>query len=138
MKDDTGIVRVPRVDTSSTLASRHARNPSFGDENCYRCHEDYGMFGTVTTKLGGMRHVYEYLRAYHSMTLDEAVPTIHIRKPFPNSNCMQCHSTEGDLWLSQPDHARLLKEIRSGEASCASEGCHGPAHPFSKHWGEKP
>src|SRR5690349_238375 len=29
---------------SLSLASRHARNNLFGDENCYVCHADYGMF----------------------------------------------------------------------------------------------
>src|SRR5215475_12025097 len=32
---------------SDSLASRHARNHLFGDSNCYSCHADYGMFGTV-------------------------------------------------------------------------------------------
>src|SRR5262245_32992476 len=52
---------------SFTLAARHSRNPSFGDHSCYACHEDYGMFGAVTTKLNGMRHVYEYWTRFHSM-----------------------------------------------------------------------
>ena len=44
----------------------------FGPENCYTCHANYGMFGTVKTKLGGMRHVYEYVFHYRNMPLDEA------------------------------------------------------------------
>src|SRR5277367_4707314 len=38
---------------STTLAARHARNVMFGDDNCYACHANYGMFGTVLTKLDG-------------------------------------------------------------------------------------
>ena len=34
---------------STSLAARHSRNDAFGAENCYACHADYGMFGTVTT-----------------------------------------------------------------------------------------
>jgi len=118
---------------STTLAARHARNPMFGEHNCYTCHADYGMFGTVTTKLGGMRHVYEYVfGGYRKLTVEEAVHAIHIKQPFPNSNCMQCHSTQATDWAEQADHARMLDEIRGGKVSCASEGCHGPAHPFSK------
>lgn len=118
---------------SPTLASRHARNLIFGEHNCYTCHADYGMYGTVTTKLGGLRHVYEYvLGGYKDMPVDEFVRTIRIRRPYPNHNCMQCHSTRAGDWLEQADHARMLDEIRAGEVSCASEGCHGPAHPFSK------
>ncbi len=117
---------------SLTLAARHARNELFGDENCYACHADYGMFGTVTTKLGGLRHVYEYSFHYRNMPLDEAREKIHILRPFQNATCMHCHSTEGPSWNAVKDHASLLDRVRGGSVSCASAGCHGPAHPFSK------
>ena len=117
---------------STTLAARHARNELFGHENCYACHADYGMFGTVVTKIGGMRHVYEYTLHYRNMSLEEARETIHVRKPFQNATCMHCHSTEGPSWNAIKDHASLLDRVRAGTVSCASEGCHGPAHPFSK------
>lgn len=116
---------------SMGLAARHARNADFGGENCYACHADYGMFGTVTTKMGGLRHVYEYTLHYHQLTLDEALPLIHIRKPFPNATCIRCHSTENPLWNAVGDHASSLDELRAGTTSCASVGCHGAAHPFS-------
>ncbi|MBV8757186.1 MAG: NapC/NirT family cytochrome c [Deltaproteobacteria bacterium] len=117
---------------STTLASRHARNALFGDENCYACHADYGMFGTIVTKAGGMRHVYEYVFHYHDMPLEEARKKIHIRHPFQNATCMHCHSTEGPSWNAVKEHQSLLDRVRGGEVSCASAGCHGPAHPFSK------
>ena len=117
---------------STTLAARHARNELFGHENCYACHADYGMFGTVVTKIGGMRHVYEYTFHYRNMSLEEAREKIHIRNPFQNATCMHCHSTEGPSWNAIKDHASLLDRVRAGTVSCASEGCHGPAHPFSK------
>ena len=55
---------------STALAARHARNALFGEDNCYACHADYGMFGTVVTKMGGMRHVYEYVLHYRNMSLE--------------------------------------------------------------------
>ncbi|MEO7732380.1 MAG: NapC/NirT family cytochrome c [Kofleriaceae bacterium] len=117
---------------STTLAARHARNALFGEDNCYACHADYGMFGTVVTKLGGLRHVYEYSLHYRNMPLDEARRTIHIRQPFQNATCMHCHSTEGPSWNAIKEHASVLDRVRAGTLSCASAGCHGPAHPFSK------
>jgi NapC/NirT cytochrome c family, N-terminal region len=117
---------------SGSLASRHARNEAFGSENCYTCHADYGMFGTVSTKMGGMRHVYEYTFNYNSMPIEEFLATIEILKPFPNSTCMHCHSTLGPTWNEVGDHASTVDAVRAGTISCASEGCHGPAHPFSK------
>jgi len=116
---------------SMGLAARHGRNEAFGKENCYTCHADYGMFGTITTKLGGLRHVYEYTFNFHQLSLEEALPKIHIRKPFPNATCIRCHSTENPLWKKIGDHASTLVEIRAGTLSCASAGCHGAAHPFS-------
>jgi cytochrome c-type protein NapC len=117
---------------STTLAARHARNALFGDENCYACHADYGMYGTITTKLGGLRHVYEYVLHYHDMSLEEAREKIHIRKPFQNSTCMHCHSTRDPIWNAVSEHTSLSDQVRDGSVSCASSGCHGPAHPFSK------
>lgn len=117
---------------SNTLAASHARNELFGQQNCYVCHSDYGMFHTVTTKLNGMRHVYEYYVNYKDIPLAEALPTIHLYRPYPNANCIQCHSTTLEGWRDVPDHQGLDTDLRSGRVSCASAGCHGPAHPFSK------
>jgi cytochrome c-type protein NapC len=117
---------------STSLAARHARNVQFGDENCYACHADYGMFGTITTKMGGMRHVYEYALHFHQLTVEEALPKIHIRNPFPNATCIRCHSTEAPGWSRIGDHKSLLEQVRAGTVSCASNGCHGPAHPFAE------
>jgi cytochrome c-type protein NapC len=115
--------------TSTSLSSRHARNKLFGEENCYTCHEDYGMFGTVLTKLGGMRHVWLYYTEYYSTSLAQAREEIHILQPFPNGNCMQCHSTKVTLWLDVPDHRETVDDLRANRISCASAGCHGYAHP---------
>ncbi len=117
---------------STTLAARHARNASFGDDNCYACHANYGMYGTILTKIGGLRHVYEYTLHYRNMSLAEARAKIHIRSPFENATCMHCHSTTNPLWNGVKEHKSLLEQLRDGSISCASAGCHGPAHPFSK------
>jgi hypothetical protein len=117
--------------TSRSLAARHSRNRLFGDESCYVCHADYGLFGTVTTKLGGMRHVWEYYSRYRNVPTAQAVPTIHLYKSYSNQNCMQCHSTSNELWLGVSDHKASLDDVRSGRMSCASSGCHGLAHPVS-------
>jgi nitrate/TMAO reductase-like tetraheme cytochrome c subunit len=118
---------------SASLASRHGRSKLFGDENCYVCHADYGMYGTLLTKLGGLGHVYRYYDGeYRTMPLEESKVKIHLHAPFKNENCMQCHSTETALWLSNADHKASLDEVRRGQLSCASSGCHGYAHPFNK------
>ncbi len=117
---------------SAGLASRHARNDFFGSQNCYSCHEDYGMYGTVLTKMGGMRHVWLYYTEYHGMSLAEAREKIHLVNPYPNANCMHCHSTELQGWQRVKEHRSSLEDVRAQRISCASPGCHGFAHPFSK------
>jgi cytochrome c-type protein NapC len=123
---------------STSLAARHARNEMFGSENCYACHANYGMFGTIVTKMGGLRHIYEYTLHYRNMSLEEARATIHIREPFANATCMHCHSTDNPLWNDVKEHKSLLGRVRDGSVSCASAGCHGPAHPWSKSNGSIP
>jgi hypothetical protein len=114
---------------SASLSSRHARNKLFGQDSCYVCHANYGMYGTILTKLGGLRHVWLYYTQYRTTPIEEARNTIHLRAPFPNDNCMQCHSTQDLLWLKVPDHRAALDDVRADRVSCASRGCHGFAHP---------
>jgi nitrate/TMAO reductase-like tetraheme cytochrome c subunit len=118
---------------SQSLAARHTRNAMFGDKSCYKCHANYGMYGYVLTKLDGMGHVrHYYFGEYGDLTLDEAVKKIHIKKPFPNSTCLECHAGTGKLWQAVPDHRAAAEAALSGRVSCSSVGCHGAAHPFSK------
>ncbi|MDF3067272.1 MAG: hypothetical protein K0R38_2873 [Polyangiaceae bacterium] len=118
---------------AQSLSARHSRNPFFGDRSCYVCHADYGMFGYAMTKAGGMRHVYEYwLGGYRSMTLEESKHAIHLLKPYDNHNCRQCHTTTVHDWRRIPDHQSLEAELAANRVSCASAGCHGYAHPFTK------
>jgi nitrate/TMAO reductase-like tetraheme cytochrome c subunit len=123
---------------SASLASRHARNALFGGENCYVCHADYGMYGTILTKFGGLKHVYMYATEFHDVSLEEAKKRIHLYKPYPNENCMQCHSTRLYLWLQVPDHKASVVDVRENKISCASSGCHGFAHPFTKPAADHP
>lgn len=118
---------------SQSLAARHSRNPMFGGRSCYVCHADYGMYGYALTKMGGMRHVYEYyLGGYKAMSMAEAKENIHLLKPYDNKNCRQCHTTTLADWREVPEHVSLKKELDSNQVSCASAGCHGFAHPFFK------
>jgi cytochrome c-type protein NapC len=117
---------------STTLAAAHARNEEFGRDNCYTCHQDYGAFSTVMTKIGGMRHLYHYYTHYQGMDVRKALAEIEIYKPIANASCMRCHSTQVASYLAVGDHRSSLENLRTGAVTCASEGCHGPSHPFSK------
>ena len=118
--------------TSKSLSAVHARNAYFGGDNCYTCHKDYGMYGYVLTKVGGMRHVALYLTEYRSMPLETSKHAIRIRAPLPNASCTSCHTTTAPRWGEIPDHRSSLVSLRDGTVSCASPGCHGYAHPGTK------
>jgi cytochrome c-type protein NapC len=113
---------------SKSLAAIHSRNNRFGGDSCYTCHADYQMFGAVTTKLNGLKHLYYYVTEYANTGPDgEGGPAIHLYKPFQNATCMQCHSTGAPRWSGVDEHTAMVDDIRKGEASCI--GCHSEVHP---------
>jgi cytochrome c-type protein NapC len=114
---------------SNSLAAIHSRNHSFGEESCYNCHADYQMFGTMTTKLNGLRHLFMYVTEYantgpygEQLPGQAKVPPIHMYKPFQNGMCTRCHSTTAPNWMANQDHAGMLDDIRKGDAKCVD--CH--------------
>jgi cytochrome c-type protein NapC len=118
---------------SQSLAARHSRNLLFGDHSCYTCHADYSMYGYALTKAGGLRHVYKYyFDGYRKMPLADFLQTIRLQKPYNNRNCRQCHTGTLRGWRDVPDHESLGAQLESNQVSCASAGCHGFAHPFTK------
>jgi len=111
---------------SQSLAAIHSRNHKFGDQSCYMCHADYQMFGAITTKMNGMKHLYYYITEYASTGPDgEGGPTIKLYKPFKNDKCMQCHSTAAKKYVET--HGDQLEQIRSGDMLCID--CHSEVHP---------
>ena len=111
---------------SKSLAAIHSRNGRFGEASCYTCHADYQMFGAITTKMNGMKHLYYYVTEYANTGPDgEGGPTIHLYKPFTNDKCMQCHSTTAKKYVET--HGDQIEQIRSGDMSCID--CHSEVHP---------
>ena len=113
---------------SSSLAAIHSRNHLFGEESCYTCHADYQLFGAMTTKLNGLRHLYYYVTEYaNTGPYGEGGPKIHMYKPFQNGMCTRCHSTTAPSWLAREDHQGVIEDIRKGDAKCID--CHTTIHP---------
>jgi cytochrome c-type protein NapC len=80
-----------------------------------------------------MGHVYHYyLGGYREMSAEQARREIHLVKPYDNLNCRQCHTTTAHVWRDVPEHFALRQELADNRVSCASAGCHGFAHPFTK------
>src|SRR5688572_873033 len=111
------------VDNKQALAAAHYQNRLVDRETvCYSCHKDYAMFGDVTAKLNGLRHVWAHYVA--------GVPEkIELYKPYPNSNCLHCHD-DARRFVDGPAHRPILPALQAGTTSCLS--CHRVAHDMAK------
>jgi cytochrome c-type protein NapC len=111
------------VDNRQALAATHYQNRLVDRETvCYSCHKDYAMFGDVTAKLNGLRHVWAHYIA--------GVPAkIELYKPYPNSNCLHCHD-DSRRFVDGVAHRPILNTLYAGTTSCLS--CHRIAHDMAK------
>lgn len=106
---------------SQTLAARHMTNNWIKEKQCYGCHKDYGLNGTLKAKTDGYRHLMRYI------TKTYTEPIIY-RGEFNSNNCLSCHQgtpTFDNLKVHQPVILNLDK--KSSTISCMN--CHGNAHP---------
>lgn len=106
-----------RNPASDSLAAVHFKNRYIQTNQCYTCHSDYGMFGTVSAKLEGLGHVY------HNLAGNYPKP-IKIRAPYSNVRCLSCHAGAANF-LAKHDKD-MLPNLMANKDSCLA--CHGPAH----------
>ncbi len=106
---------------SQSLASLHSQNRFAPGTECYSCHANYGVHGTLAAKLTGLRHVYKYnTGTYH-------LP-IKMPEPFENTLCLKCHNG-AKRFMAQEVHledGKVSEELRTSKTECIS--CHAPAH----------
>ncbi|MGD0118841.1 MAG: NapC/NirT family cytochrome c [Candidatus Binatus sp.] len=104
---------------SKSLAATHFGNRWIQNDQCYTCHADYGFLGPIRTKLESMGHVARY---YGFMEMPKQIT---LYKPFPNSNCLQCHGPAAGF-QNNPAHVAVMKPILANQLSCVT--CHQPIH----------
>jgi cytochrome c nitrite reductase small subunit len=104
---------------SESLAAVRFKNRYIRENQCYTCHSDYGMFGTISAKMDGVGHVLHYLRGSYP------VP-IKIRQPYANTRCFNCHAGSQKFTKSPGHPAEIQPQLLSGETPCLT--CHAPAH----------
>jgi cytochrome c-type protein NapC len=111
------------ADNRQALAAVHYQGRLVDREVvCYSCHKDYAMFGDVTAKLNGLRHVWAHYVA--------GVPAkIELYHPYPNSNCLHCHD-DARRFVEGVAHRPILNDLHAGKTSCLS--CHRVAHDMTK------
>jgi len=111
------------ADNRQALAAVHYQSRLVDRQTaCYSCHKDYAMFGDVTAKLSGLRHVWAH---YVS-----GVPAkLELYHPYPNSNCLHCHD-DSRRFAEGAAHRPVLAALYAGTTSCLS--CHRVAHDMAK------
>lgn len=87
----------------------HFSNRWILNNQCYTCHADYWFLGPITTKLGSLRHVAIY---YSGIGMPK---TINLRKPFPNSTCLECHGLAANC--QKQSRARSRNETAPGQST---------------------
>lgn len=108
-----------RNPASTTLAARHYKNKWIAKRQCFTCHKDYGLNGTIKAKIDGFRHLVKYsLRIYD-------LP-IRFRGRFNNQNCLQCHRGT-TKFEGIKSHHTLRERLENNKTNCTH--CHGFPHP---------
>ena len=129
------------VDDPSFIPAAHFQNNRVPrDHACYTCHTNYTMFGTVTAKMHGLRHLW----VQYAGTVPKP-EQIKLYEPFNNRECLHCHLgartfEQASAHTKSPD---LLNKITSNQLSCVSSGCHEFVHDIAglkdaTFWKEKP
>lgn len=104
---------------SNTLAARHYRRRWIADRQCYQCHTDYGLSGTLNAKMEGYRHLARYV----TRTYPEP---IRLRGHYLNQNCLKCHKATAGFENVQSHHT-VWDRLSTNQMTCLN--CHGLAHP---------
>jgi cytochrome c nitrite reductase small subunit len=108
---------------SDTLAATHFKNRFIREDQCFTCHSDYGLGGTIKAKFEGLGHVWRYTTGRYEIP-------IKLARPFPNTRCLACHA-ESQKFLNSDGHPKeAMHDLMDGTASCID--CHGPVHPEQK------
>ncbi|MEO1171278.1 MAG: NapC/NirT family cytochrome c [Myxococcota bacterium] len=107
------------VDNGEALAAVHYQNRLITREKtCYRCHTNYALFGHVSAKFNGLKHVYVHY-------FGEIPKPIKLYEPYPNSICLECHE-DSRSYLESEGHEDELSALASSSTSCLE--CHEVAH----------
>ncbi len=104
---------------SRRLAALHFKNRYIQEYHCYTCHTDYGLFGTVEAKIGGLAHIWRATAGTYRLPVAS-------REPYRFTICLNCHG-QSLKFQQQKDHAGIVEKILSGEKTCTE--CHGTSHP---------
>ena len=105
---------------SEYLASEHYQNRWVSEDQCFTCHSDYGIFGNMKAKIGGIRHVW----AYYTGTRPPSSSTGLITTPY----AWRRHAPV-IAFQEEEEHEKNAADILSSKMSCLGMDCHVRPHP---------
>lgn len=112
------------VDDKEFVPANHFQNKRISrDQACFTCHTDYTMYGDLSAKIRGVKHLYvQYLG-----TIPD---TLKLYTPYNNRECLQCHGDartfEGNRHHKETD--TTLAAMKDNRLSCLASGCHDVIH----------
>jgi len=104
---------------SPRLAAVHFKQRYIQQDHCYVCHTDYGLFGTVEAKVGGMAHIWREVTGSYSLP-------IRMKHGYRFTICLNCHG-QSQRFLEQREHAGIVDKTVLGQSACTE--CHDVSHP---------
>lgn len=114
------------IDDPSFLPAAHYQNNRVPrDQACYTCHKDYTMYGDVSAKLRGLRHVYAQ---YFGNRPEPA--QIKLYTPYNNRECLHCHAGARSFEEASPHNREpgAIAAMKSNTMSCLNSKCHEFVH----------
>ena len=107
------------IDDKSYLPASHFQNNRIPrDQACYTCHTDYTLFGDISAKMRGLKHVYVYY-------FQDIPARLTLYEPFKNRECLHCHANARSFDESIP-HNMMKEQLVSNQMSCLT--CHNKIH----------
>ena len=107
-------------DPSSTgLAALHYQNRYIQEDHCYVCHTNYGLFGTVEAKVGGLTHIWEETTGTYPLP-------IRAKGGYQFTICLNCHGLSAKF-AKNDLHQAVIGEVLAEKAACTD--CHVRSHP---------
>lgn len=104
---------------SPRLAAVHFKNQYIQEDHCYVCHTDYGLFGTVEAKVGGMAHIWREVAGTYQLP-------IAVKGRYRYTICLNCHG-QSLKFVEQKEHAGVIDKTLAGQSRCTD--CHDLSHP---------
>jgi cytochrome c-type protein NapC len=126
-----------RDPASTNLAAVHYKNRLIDQEQCYTCHADYGVFGTMDAKMTGLIHLYRWLTSSPTALGEKQIELYH---PYQNTWCLHCHAgSKRFLEAAGGTHTGLADQLLTVDPKTQAPGmscleCHGPVHPTVAQW----